>query len=191
MSPSRFRAVTGSDAGYTGEDQVRICLQKIVDLGGVAPIQDLYAAMEAVLNPQGLTLSSQGKSSLRFFVNRKAVEWGYVYPHDKENPGWRITPEGREWLDGGEDDGDGNGDDNGVGLLAYIDKLLDSLPVIDPERLSSADSTTLTIEGPPAKIQATVQAMMDFAYPGEVLIKLTLNHKGWHVLLDAHPEENR
>jgi hypothetical protein len=25
------------------------------------------------------------------------VQAGYVYPHDKEKPGWRVTPEGREF----------------------------------------------------------------------------------------------
>src|SRR5258708_7643984 len=45
----------------------------------------------------GAHLSTQGKASLRFFVNRVAVEAGYIYPYEKDNPGWRITPEGKEY----------------------------------------------------------------------------------------------
>lgn len=43
-------------------------------------------------------LSDQGRASLRFFVNRIVVRAGYIYPQEKEQPGWRITPEGREYL---------------------------------------------------------------------------------------------
>jgi hypothetical protein len=34
-------------------------------------------------------------------VNRVAVEAGYLYPHDRAKPGWRITPEGREFAASG------------------------------------------------------------------------------------------
>lgn len=188
MSPSALKKVTGFTAGYSGEDQIRICLQRIVELGGVVQMQDLYAAMEAVLNPRGMTLSTQGKSSLRFFTNKKAVEQGYVYPYDKQSPGWRITPAGRNWLG---DDNDSGEPSQGVSLLEYVDEVLTCLPVIEPEHLADPDSTTLTIEGLPAKIQATVRAMMELVHPAEVSIQLTLNRDGWHVMLDVHPEEKR
>jgi hypothetical protein len=61
-------------------------------------MSDIYNAVEAVLKPNGLTLSEQGKASLRFFVNKVAVEAGYLHPHDKESPGWRLTSQGREFL---------------------------------------------------------------------------------------------
>lgn len=92
------KAVTGSEAGYTGDEQIEIALKQIVELGGRAQMADLYTAMEKVLNPRGLTLSAQGKASLRFFVNKIAVEAGYVYPYNRDDQGWRITPLGREFL---------------------------------------------------------------------------------------------
>jgi hypothetical protein len=57
---------------------------------------DIYDAVERRMSPT--RLSDQGRSSLRFFVNRIAVKAGYIYPHDKEKAGWRITPECREYL---------------------------------------------------------------------------------------------
>jgi hypothetical protein len=43
-------------------------------------------------------LSGQGKASLRRLVNTVAVEAGYIYPHDPQNPGWRITADGKLFL---------------------------------------------------------------------------------------------
>lgn len=90
--------IKGTDAGLTGDEQVRIALCAIAERGGVAQMSDIYAAFEAVLNPQGYTLSDQGKASLRFFVNKVAVEAGYLHPYDKDSPGWHLTSQGREFL---------------------------------------------------------------------------------------------
>lgn len=99
MVQASLREVTGSEAGYSGTEQIRIALRQIVDKGGVAQTPDLYAAMEAILNPQGMTLSEQGRASLRYFVNKVGVEAGYVHPHDDQNPGWRIAPAGRKLME--------------------------------------------------------------------------------------------
>lgn len=93
-----LKQVKGTDAGLSADDQVRIALGAIAERGGVAQMSDIYNAVEAVLNPNGFTLSEQGKASLRFFVNKVAVEAGYLHPHDKESPGWRLTSQGREFL---------------------------------------------------------------------------------------------
>ena len=91
--------VTGFDTGLSGEQQIQIALREIVARGGKAKMADLYGPLNAVLKEDGKTLSYQGKSSYRFFINRVAVEAGYVYPHDRNSPGWRITPKGREYLE--------------------------------------------------------------------------------------------
>ncbi|HEX6292887.1 MAG TPA: EVE domain-containing protein, partial [Herpetosiphonaceae bacterium] len=85
--------VTGVDAGLRGEDQIRIALQTMVTRGGEATIQQIYDAVEARM--RGQRLSEQGKASLRTFINRNAVEQGYVYPAAPGQQSWRITPEGR------------------------------------------------------------------------------------------------
>ena len=91
-------SVTASEAGISGDDQVRIALETIASKNGIAQISDIYEAVESRLQKKGLVLSDQGKASLRFYVNRVAVKAGYVFPYEKDNPGWRITSKGREFL---------------------------------------------------------------------------------------------
>lgn len=88
--------MTGAEAGLAGDTQIRIALQAIANQGGSAPMDVLYTAVEQHMN--GAKLSVQGKASLRYFINRVAVQAGYVYPADQVTPGWRITPEGRALL---------------------------------------------------------------------------------------------
>jgi len=95
---AQLKPATGSDAGLSVDEQVRLALQAIAARGGVAQIRDIYDTVEAVLNRKGFTLSKQGKASLRFSVNKVAVNAGYVHPHDKDAPGWRLTSSGREFL---------------------------------------------------------------------------------------------
>jgi hypothetical protein len=88
------QGITGAEAGLSGEEQIRIAMETIARNDGVATMPQLYAAVEARLG--GRCLSSQGKASLRFFVNKVAVNAGYVRPFDKTSPGWRLTPDGYE-----------------------------------------------------------------------------------------------
>ena len=90
--------VTGAEAGLTGDDQIRIALNEIVRRDGIAQMAEIYTAMEERLD--GRVLSEQGRASLRRLINWNAVRAGFVYPFAPENPGWRITPEGREFLGG-------------------------------------------------------------------------------------------
>jgi len=93
------RQVTGKEAGLSGEEQIRVALRRIVANGGVAQMAELYEAVEQHLN--GMKLSNPGKASLRNFINLRAVQARYVYPPDPKSPGWRITPEGKEFLEAG------------------------------------------------------------------------------------------
>jgi hypothetical protein len=97
MMSQQLRQGTGFEAGLSGDEQIRVALRRIIERGGEAQMADLYDALEEQVRPLGFALSDQGRASLRFFVNRVAVEAGYVYPHDKNHPGWRISPEGREF----------------------------------------------------------------------------------------------
>lgn len=86
--------MTGAQSGLTGDDQIRICLERMAENGGQATTPELYDAVENHMN--GARLSESGKAYVRHCVNQIAVRAGLVYPHDPDNPGWRITPEGRE-----------------------------------------------------------------------------------------------
>ncbi len=88
--------LTGAEAGLSLDDQVTLALRAIAEKGGSAPIQVIYDAVEKAMPNQAL--SDQGRASLRRIVNSYAVQAHYIYPHDKNNPGWRITPEGRDFL---------------------------------------------------------------------------------------------
>jgi len=88
--------VSTAEAGLSRETLVRIVLHTIVANGGAAQMKNIYKAVEEQL--QGAKLSYQGEASLRELVNRHAVRKGFVYKHDKKNPGWRITPAGRQYL---------------------------------------------------------------------------------------------
>ncbi len=91
-----MKNVTGFEAGHSGEDQLKIALKYLVDNNGLAQMKDLYSALEKHLN--GNILSTQGKASFRFFINKVAVQAGFIHPHEKENPGWRITNEGIDYI---------------------------------------------------------------------------------------------
>lgn len=95
---NNLKKATGFEAGLTGDQQILVALEYINQNGGVAQMKELYIALENKINPNGFTLSDQGRASFRFYVNKVAVQAGYIYPHDKNNPGWRITPEGRQFL---------------------------------------------------------------------------------------------
>lgn len=98
--PSERQKMTGAEAGINGDEQIRIALRTIVERGGTAQMSDIANALREELeqrHPTG-TLSSQGEASLRSYVNRTAVAAGYLHPWDRQNPGWRITPEGKEFL---------------------------------------------------------------------------------------------
>lgn len=90
----------GTDIGFTGKKQVEIALRAIKNAGGVLKMPSIYDALEKEMNKYDATLSFQGKSSLRFFVNTTSVKKGLIYPYDKTNPGWRITELGRSVVSG-------------------------------------------------------------------------------------------
>lgn len=87
---------TGSEAGLSGDVQVEIAVKEINRLGGKAQMSQLYSALEKEMGDK--KLSEQGKASFRFYVNKVAVKAGLVYPHDRKNPGWILTPAGKEFV---------------------------------------------------------------------------------------------
>lgn len=86
---------TGSEAGLSGDAQVEIAVKEIFRLGGKAEMKQLYSALEKEMG--GKKLSEQGRASFRFYVNKIAVKAGLIYPYDRTNPGWFLTPSGKEF----------------------------------------------------------------------------------------------
>ena len=99
-SNNQTRYLTGSEAGLSGREQIDIALKAIVQQGGIAETQQIMRVLNEALrkiNPN-YSLSDQGEATLRFFVNKVAVEAGYVYKHAPQIKGWRITPKGRDYI---------------------------------------------------------------------------------------------
>src|SRR5580704_7485623 len=92
------KELTAAESGLGAERQIQIALQAMVDHGGSATTQQLYDALERNM-ALGVQLSQHGKATLRSLVNRDAVEKGYVEKYSPEQSGWRITPEGRAYLE--------------------------------------------------------------------------------------------
>jgi len=90
-----LKEVTAAEAGLTKEQQYELIFKTILDKE-VLTTDEIYSVINAELQKNAQTLSTQGKATLRALINNKAVSETYIYPHDKENPGWRLTPEGRE-----------------------------------------------------------------------------------------------
>ncbi len=97
------KTVTAAEAGMDRGEQIKIALQTITTHGGIAETRQIYKAVESRLEEEGFQLSEQGKATLRAYVNRDAVQAGYVR---KEDTGWEITDKGQEFLDEIIDDED-------------------------------------------------------------------------------------
>ncbi|MEI8033749.1 MAG: DUF262 domain-containing protein [Chlorobiaceae bacterium] len=95
---SVMREATATDVGLNTERQIQIVLQEIEVRGGVATSQQLYEAIEFQM-PSDTTLSEQGQDTLRSLISRDATTRGLVEPYDATRPGWRITADGRAYLD--------------------------------------------------------------------------------------------
>ena len=89
---------TVKEAGLSQDEVIRLVLSSIIARNGVANIQDIYNVVNSAMAASNSVLSDQGKHSLRRLVNTTAVKAGYIHPFDPENPGWRITQDGREFL---------------------------------------------------------------------------------------------
>ena len=95
--------VTGSEVGLPNEIQIAIALQVIDANSGVASTQQIYSGVDFYLGPR-YALSDQGKDSLRFFVNHIGVTNRYILAYDENDPGWRATAKGSEFLRQSRDD---------------------------------------------------------------------------------------
>ncbi len=89
---------TATEAGLSQDEVIKLVLLSIIERNGVANIQDIYNSVNNVMAGRNSVLSDQGKNSLRRLVNTTAVKAGYIHIFDPENPGWRITQDGREFL---------------------------------------------------------------------------------------------
>ena len=93
--------LTAAEAGLKKAEIYQIIFKSAFEKGGTITTEEIYNLLNSVLKNNNQILSTQGKASLRRLINDTAVKDGYIFPFDKENPGWKITPEARELLSTG------------------------------------------------------------------------------------------
>lgn len=87
--------MTGAEFGLSGDEQITLIVKHLAKEDRFYKMNELYPVVEAAM--AGNKLSAQGKSTLRFFINKVAVDAGLIHPHDKNKPGWRLTSEGKSF----------------------------------------------------------------------------------------------
>lgn len=85
MSEQRM---TAAKAGISGKEQILLALELMAKQRGKATMQEIYAAIEAVMP---VKLSKQGESSLRTLINREAVTSGFIKDHRPGDTVWELT----------------------------------------------------------------------------------------------------
>jgi len=90
--------VTTAQAKLKKDEVYQIVFSAAIKKGAPLEITEIYDLINERLSIDDMCLSTQGKASLRALINNTAVQEGYIFPHDKSNPGWRITPEAKELI---------------------------------------------------------------------------------------------
>jgi len=93
-----MNTVTTAEAGLKKSDIYEIVFKAAMQPDSILEMSDIYNLVNAELGKHQNTLSDQGKASLRRLINSVAVAEGFIFPHDKSHPGWRITPEARNLI---------------------------------------------------------------------------------------------
>jgi hypothetical protein len=94
-----LKEVTYKAAGLTKEDVYTLVFTEILKDPGGLDTKEIYDIVNNKLKEKSQTLSNQGKATLRNLLSKYAVLEGYVYPHDKDNPNWRLTNAGRQLVE--------------------------------------------------------------------------------------------
>ncbi len=90
--------VIPSEAGLKKEQIYIAVFTAAMKNEGAIETSKIYDIINDILRKNNNELSDLGKSSIRALINTTAVNEGYIYPFDKNNKGWRITPEAKELI---------------------------------------------------------------------------------------------
>ncbi|MFN5080119.1 MAG: restriction endonuclease [Burkholderiales bacterium] len=93
-----LKQVTTAQAGLKKDQIYTLVFKAALQNNGVLEMPKIYEVVNSVLKQQNAILSKQGEASLRTLINSVAVTDGYIFPFDKNNPGWRITPDAKELI---------------------------------------------------------------------------------------------
>lgn len=71
-----------------------------------------------------------------------------------------------------------DGRDTPENLLAYIDKVLSDLPLLDLSKIPDSNGILLTAEGSPDKVQKIIRSIMDQILIGNVVVEVRISKEG-------------
>lgn len=90
-----MKEVTTFEAGLKKDEIYSIVFKACFVKPSGLEMSEIYDLVNAELAKSDSVLSKQGQASLRALINKTAVSDGFIYPFDKDYPGWRITPEAK------------------------------------------------------------------------------------------------
>jgi len=96
---SNLKEVTCAEADLTKEDIYTLIFTEMKKHQDGLEMKNIYDIINNKLKEENEILSEQGKASLRRLINSNAVQEGYIYPYDKNNPYWRLTSYGNEIIE--------------------------------------------------------------------------------------------
>jgi hypothetical protein len=94
----KLEEVTATEAGFSRSDIYLVVFKEMINNPNGLTTQNIYQIINDILIKNGKILSKQGQASIRFFINKSAVEDGFVYPHQDGDQYWKITPEGKKLI---------------------------------------------------------------------------------------------
>jgi hypothetical protein len=96
---ANLKEVTYTEAGLTKENVYTLIFTEMVKNDNGLEIKEIYEIINNKLAENSQILSEQGKATLRNLINKYAVMEGYVFPHDKNHPNWRLTNAGKDLIE--------------------------------------------------------------------------------------------
>jgi hypothetical protein len=96
---NNFKEVTYKEASLTKENVYSLIFAEMIKYPDGIDTKEIYEIINKKLSVNSQILSDQGKATLRNLINKYAVLEGFIYPHDKDNPKWRLTIEGKKLIE--------------------------------------------------------------------------------------------
>jgi hypothetical protein len=93
-----MKELTTAQARIRKDEIYQIVFKYALENDRPIEITEIYELINNRMQKDDMYLSKQGKASLRALINKTAVREGYIFPYDKNNPGWRITPEAKDLI---------------------------------------------------------------------------------------------
>jgi hypothetical protein len=96
---AKLKEVTYTEAGLTKENVYSLIFNEMIKHPKGLDTKEIYGIINDKLEENSQILSEQGRATLRNLINKYAVLEGFIFPYDNENPGWRLTNDGKKLIE--------------------------------------------------------------------------------------------